>query len=143
MNSQDDKPIIYLTANDLYDINAQVTGALPFVRDRNMLQYAVRRPRLSLFGEPQFPSVLDKAAALMHSLAYHHLFADGNKRTAIRAVTRFLELNKIQPIWDEGTEYEFVLSVAKGEQTTDSIAEWLFTYSQTEPPKNEDSDYQP
>lgn len=129
MNSQNDRPIIYLTANDLYDINAQVIGDLPFVRDRNMLQYAVRRPRLSLFGEPQFPSLLGKAAALMHSLAYHHLFADGNKRTAIRAVTRFLELNGIHPNWDEPTEYEFVLSVAKGEQTTDSITEWLRSHS--------------
>ncbi len=137
MNSQDDKPIIYLTANDLYDINAQMIGELPFVRDRNMLQYAVRRPRLSLFGEPQFPSVLDKAAALMHSLAYHHLFADGNKRTAIRAVTRFLELNGIQPNWDERTEYEFVLSVAKGEQTTDSIAAWLGQHSRIEQLKDE------
>ncbi len=43
---------------------------------------AAKRPALVLFGETQFPTLLDKAASVLHSLAYHHLFADGNKRTA-------------------------------------------------------------
>jgi death-on-curing protein len=117
--------IVYLTTNDIYNINAAVTGDLPFVRDRHLLHSAAHRPMLRLFGQEQFPTLLDKAAALLESLAYHHLFADGNKRTAIQAVTLFLEQNGIQPRWDAVTEYAFVLSVAKGEQTTQSIAAWL------------------
>jgi death-on-curing protein len=119
------KSITYLTANDLYNINEEVTGALPFVRDRHLLLSAARRPMLQLFGQEQFPTLLDKAAALLESLARHHLFVDGNKRTAIRAVTMFLEANDIRPNWQAQDEYDFVLSVAKGEQELPAIVAWL------------------
>jgi death on curing protein len=128
-NSPDDneprKSITYLTANDFYSINEEVTGELPFVRDRHLLLSAARRPMLQLFGQEQFPTLLDKAAALLESLARHHLFVDGNKRTAIRAVTLFLEANDVRPIWKAQEEYDFVLSVAKGEQEIPAIVAWL------------------
>ena len=68
MNSQNDDfvdPEHILSANDLYNINSEVTGQMPFVRDHQLLQSAVRRPYLILFGEEQFPSLIDKAAATM------------------------------------------------------------------------------
>jgi death-on-curing protein len=125
MNSPDDSEITYLTANELYSINEEVTGELPYVRDRHSLQYAARRPYIMVFGQEQFPTLLEKAAALMDSLAHNHLFGDGNKRTAIRAVTMFLEANGVQPAWSEADAMEFVLSVAKGEQTVETILAWL------------------
>lgn len=117
--------IIYLTADDLYNINAEVTQALPYVRDRNLLLSAVNRPKLSFYGQPQFPTLHDKAAALLESLAYHHLFADGNKRTALKAVTLFLQRNGWQPTWSEQAEYEYILQVAQGKQTIEQMAAWL------------------
>lgn len=117
--------IIYLTANDLYNINEEVTQALPYVRDRHLLLSAVERPRLSFYNQPQFPTLHDKAAAVLESLAYHHLFADGNKRTALRAVTLFLEANGWQPIWGEQEEYDYILEVAQGRHTPADIAVWL------------------
>jgi len=107
-----------------------VTEGLPHVRDRHLLQSAARRPRLSLYGQPQFPTLHDKAAAVMHSLAYHHLFADGNKRTAIRAVKLFLEANGIRPIWTEAEIEAFVLRVAKGAVDVPEIANWLRDHTQ-------------
>jgi death-on-curing protein len=118
-------PIIYLTANDLYNINEEVTGMLPYVRDRHLLLSAVKRPQLSLFDEPQFPTLHDKAAALLESLAYHHLFADGNKRTALRAVTLFLEVNGWRAAWSDEEEYAYILEVAQGRHTVQDIAAWL------------------
>jgi death-on-curing protein len=117
--------VVYLTASDLYNINDSVTGGHTFVRDRAGLEYAVRRPSISLYGEAQFPTVIDKAAALLHSLAYHHLFADGNKRTALVALTRFLTLNGWEPAWSETEQYAFVLEVAQGKHDVDAIAAWL------------------
>lgn len=125
MNSPDDKRIIYLTVNDLFNINEEVTGELPFVRDHHSLHYAARRPMIRLFGEEQFPTLIEKAAALLDSLAHHHLFADGNKRTALRAVTLFLEANDVRVLWSETAAGEFVLSVARGEQDIGTIAAWL------------------
>ncbi|MFQ3647420.1 MAG: type II toxin-antitoxin system death-on-curing family toxin [Anaerolineae bacterium] len=121
--------IIYLTADDLYNINAQVTQALPYVRDRHLLLSAVNRPKLSFYGQSQFPTLHDKAAALLESLAYHHLFADGNKRTALLAVTRFLEVNGWQPTWSAQAEYDYILQVAQGKQTLEQIAAWLRAHS--------------
>lgn len=121
---------IYLTVNDLYNINEAVTEGLPYVRDRHLLQSAARRPRLSFYGQPQFPTLHDKAAAVMHSLAYHHLFADGNKRTAIRAVKLFLEANGIRPTWTEAEIEAFVLRVAQGEADVPEIAGWLRDHTQ-------------
>jgi death-on-curing protein len=130
MNSPDDKlPLRILSANDLYNINEEVTGYAPFVRDHNLLRSAVRRPFLILFGEEQFPTMLDKAAALLHSLAYHHLFADGNKRTAARATAIFLESNGITPRWSAAEMQDFVLEVAKGEVEVEAISLWLASHT--------------
>jgi death on curing protein len=121
---------VYLTVNDLYNINEQVTERLPYVRDRHLLRSAAQRPTMSLFGQPQFPTVYDKAAALLHSLAYHHLFADGNKRTAARALHLFLNANGLQLTSSEDAEYRFILSVAKGERDIEAIASWLQGHTQ-------------
>src|SRR5690606_21083636 len=96
--------------------------------DLQLLNSAARRPALVLFGEPQFPTLVDKAAALLHSLAYHHLFVDGNKRTALRAVALFLMINGHRLTWDAATEAAFVLEVAQGKYDVAQIAERLAGY---------------
>ena len=128
MNSPADKPVRYLTYSDIYNINHTVTNGDTFVRDMHLLQSAVKRPALKVFGEQQFPTLLDKAAALIHSLAYHHLFADGNKRTAVQAVTLFLEWNGYEVTWKYDTEYPFILEVAQGKHDVEAIAAWLASY---------------
>ena len=125
MNLPDDKPVRYLTALELYNINQDVTGHEPFVRDFHLLKSAAKRPGITVFGQAQFPTLVEKAAALLESLAYHHLFVDGNKRTAVRAVERFLELNGYKVEWHFDEEYSFVLEVAQGLQPVEQIAAWL------------------
>lgn len=139
MNSQNDKsrPLRILSAGDLYHINEEVTGHTPLVRDQQLLRSAVQRPFLILFGEEQFPTLLEKAASIMYSLAAHHLFADGNKRTAARATTVFLEANGIATTWADDEIYEFVLRIAKGELNVAEIAAWLEDRTQTMPISDE------
>jgi death on curing protein len=124
MNSRSAKGVRYLTAEDLINLNAAITGD-PMIRDVHLLHSAVRRPKLMLFGEPQFPTLADKAAALLESLAYHHLFVDGNKRTAVQAVGLFLERNSARFAYDPARDAEFVLAVARGDQTIEAIAAWI------------------
>lgn len=118
----------YLTVSDLYNINYEVTEGETAIRDVHLLSSAAARPAISLFGQPQFPTLLEKAAALIHSLAYHHLFIDGNKRTAVRAVTLFLEMNGHTVAWDYQAEYPFILEVAQGKCEIPEIAAWLVQY---------------
>jgi death-on-curing protein len=128
MSLSDDKPIYYLSASDLYNLNDEVTGGHTHVRDIHLLHSAAKRPTLTVFGEEQFPTITDKAAALLHSLAYHHLFADGNKRTALRAVTLFLRANGYLLTWDDKTEYDFILEIAQGKYDAEQVAERLKAY---------------
>ena len=134
MNSQNDNlPNQILSANDLYNINSEVTGRMPFLREHQLLQSVVARPYIVVFGEEQFPSLIDKAAATLHALAAYHVFADGNKRTAIRATQMFLEANGVRPTWDEDEVREFVLGIAKGEVDLDDVKLWLHDHTETRP----------
>lgn len=128
MHLSDNKRVEYLSASDLYNLNDEVTSGHTYVRDVHLLNSAAKRPAIVVFGEEQFPTLIDKAAALLHSLAYHHLFADGNKRTALRAVTLFLEKNRHTLTWDDATEYALLLEIAQGKYDVAQIAERLAPY---------------
>ncbi len=127
MTSQD--PIHYLTPAELYAAAEEVLGRQPDVRDRHLLRSAAARPMLSAFGHEAYPSLLDKAAALLHSLAAHHLFYDGNKRAATRATILFLQRNGLQPAWDAESIYNFVLEVAQNQHDVPAIAQWLAAHT--------------
>ena len=121
--------IRYLSAADIYVINEKIVGHRPNVRDRKLLRSAADRPAIRVFGEEQFPTLLDKAAAILHSIAYHHLFSDGNKRTAREAVILFLEANGYQHTWQADEAQAFILEVAQGTHEVEVISEWLATYT--------------
>lgn len=126
MNSRSAEPIRYLDRGDLINLNDSVTGDV-MIRDLRLLDSAVARPRIHLFGQAQFPTLADKAAALLHSLAYHHLFVDGNKRTAILAVRLFAARNGWRFVYDaeDATDVAFILEVAQGRHDPEAIAVWL------------------
>jgi death-on-curing protein len=132
MNSQNNKGKT-LSANDLYNINSEVTGRMPFLREHQLLQSVVARPYIVVFGEEQFPTLIDKAAATMHALAAYHVFADGNKRTAVLATRLFLEANDIRPLWSEEEVREFVLGIAKDEIDLEGVKAWLYKHTEARP----------
>lgn len=125
--------INYLTPNDIYDIAGQVLGRRPDVRDRHLLRSAAMRPMLYAFGQEAYPTLLDKAGALLHSLAEHHLFFDGNKRTATAATLEFLDRNGLRPTWSEAEIYDFVLEVAQSRHDVESVAKWLGEHTEPKP----------
>jgi death-on-curing protein len=121
--------IDYLSAAEIYSINEQVVGHPPQVRDRHLLRSAVARPMTRYFGEEAYPTLLDKAAALLHSLAAHHLFYDGNKRTARQATTLFLRNNGMKVTWSEDEAYNYILEIAMHQHDVDDIATWLAAHT--------------
>jgi death-on-curing protein len=122
MNPDD---IRYLTAAEIYEIAEKTLGRKPDVRDRHLLRSAAARPLTQAFGEYAYPTLLDKAAALLHSLAAHHLFFDGNKRTATAATLRFLDENGLEPTWNVDEIYQYVLEIAQNRHDVEDIARWL------------------
>jgi death-on-curing protein len=117
--------IYYLSAAEIYEIAEKTLGRKPDVRDRHLLRAAAARPMIYAFGESAYPTLLDKAAALLHSLAAHHLFYDGNKRTATAATLRFLDQNGLRPTWNADEIYQYVLEIAQNRHDVPDIAQWL------------------
>jgi death-on-curing protein len=84
------------------------------LHDFGLLESAVMRPQTTVFGEDAYPTVLDKAGALMHSLARNHAFVDGNKRTAVVATLLFLEVNGYKDRANDGELVSLALDAAEG-----------------------------
>ncbi len=62
-------------------------------RNPEMIGSAVARPFHSAFGRDAYPTTIEKAVALFHSLIANHPFYNGNKRTAVIAIDSFLLAN--------------------------------------------------
>jgi death-on-curing protein len=95
------------------------------VRDMNLLESAAARPMQSVFGEDAYPTLSEKAAALLHSLARNHPFADGNKRTALLAALLMLAVNGQRPRWEAAEALQQVVAVAEGHADAPAFAAWL------------------
>jgi death-on-curing protein len=95
------------------------------VRDVGLLDSASARPRASAFGKHAYPTVPEKAAALLHSIARNHALVDGNKRLAWLAAVVFLDLNGHEPALGDDEAFALVMSVAEGESDVATIANGL------------------
>lgn len=107
--------ILYLQAEHVAQINADQVGP-GGIRDVGLIESACMRPQATAFGEDAYPTIWEKAAALLQSLARNHAFVDGNKRTAWMATVTFLRANghQLDQPLDEDASEEFVLAVATG-----------------------------
>lgn len=63
------------------------------LRDIALLESAVYRSQATFGGIDLYPSIFEKAGALVHSLLLNHPFVDGNKRTAMASMLVFLDIN--------------------------------------------------
>ncbi len=120
----------YLTPMEIYDAAAEALGETPVARDPHLVRVAAARPLLRAFGTEAYPTLMDKAAALLHALAAHHVFWDGNKRAATRATIRFLHKNGLQPTWTHDEMVAFVLAIAQNQLDLPAIADWLAAHTQ-------------
>ena len=106
--------MIYLDLDDLLHIGRRTLGAVE-VRDVGLLESALARPKASAFGEDAYPGLLEKAAALLHSLARNHALVDGNKRLALAGTLAFLGIDGLRLTLDNDGAYDLVVAVATGE----------------------------
>lgn len=106
--------MIYLDLEDLLHVAARALGGEPEVRDHGLLESALARPQATAFGKDAYPTLNEKAAALLHSLARNHALVDGNKRLALAGTIAFLGLNGIRLTLTNDEAYEFTIAVATG-----------------------------
>ncbi|WP_229663228.1 type II toxin-antitoxin system death-on-curing family toxin [Microbacterium album] len=84
------------------------------VRDAGLLASAVARPEAGFGGTDVYPTLAEKAAALLESLARNHPLVDGNKRTAWMLTLHFLALNGVRHTFTTDEAFDYVVGVASG-----------------------------
>lgn len=78
----------------------------------------------TLFGEPLYTTLYEKAAAIGWRIIVGHVFHDGNKRTGMEACRIFLDLNGYTMHMDRGV-IDTALKIAKREMEFPEFVEWL------------------
>lgn len=106
--------MIYLDLEDLLLIAARVVEGDVQVRDVGLLESAAQRPRTKVFGADAYPSLHDKAAALLHSVVSNHALVDGDKRLGLASVIAFLGINGWRLTLSNDDAYDLVMTVASG-----------------------------
>lgn len=117
-----------LTLNEVLAVHDQVmrqSGGAVGVLSLSALESALAQPRMTFGGADLYPTLVEKAAALGHSLIANHPFVDGNKRTGHAAMEVFLMVNgfEIQASVDE--QEQVILQVAAGAMKREEFIQWL------------------
>ena len=101
----------YLDVEDLLHI-VELEAIGP-VRDLGLLDSATARPRSSAFGVDAYPTLHEKAAALLDSVVGNHALVDGNKRLGWLATVAFYWINGQLLLAPEDDAYDLVIGVAE------------------------------
>ncbi len=98
-----------------------------------LLDLAIRRPWTSAFGEEQFKTPFDKAAAIAESIAHNSPFTDGNKRTASVAMRLMLELYEYELRNRQEDRIELLTRTAAGEIGFENVRDYIARYAVLRP----------
>jgi death-on-curing protein len=118
----------YLTVAQVLRIHQRliaVSEGDPAVLDLGKIESAAAQPRMTFDGEPLYPTLALKAAALAFSLCKNHGFQDGNKRISHAAMELFLMRNghEIEAHVDE--QEQVFLQLAAGDLDRERFTAWV------------------
>jgi death on curing protein len=109
----------------IHDEQIAEHGGSDGVRDMNVIESAIARPRqLVNFGDPT-PDMAALAATLAFGLAKNHGFVDGNKRTSAVATETFLALNGVKVTASDEEIVQVWTDIGAGQMGEDELADWL------------------
>ena len=100
------------------------------IRDLNALNAAIQRPYSTFDGKDLYPTIYDKAAALVESLVRNHAFIDGNKRIGYVMLRFFLIESGYDLSASQTDKYNFIIEISKGNLDFDSIKKWIVQNAQ-------------
>lgn len=107
--------MIHLTTDEALHVARRTLGADYAVRDVGLLEAAVARPAASVGGNDAYPTLVEKAAALVHSAVRNHALVDGNKRLGLMLLVVFLGVNGVRLHASNDQAYDFIVAIAEGE----------------------------
>ena len=120
--------MMYLTLEDILGIRDQIAEAyndLFEIMSFNGLMSALAAPRRSAFGAEVFPTLAEKAGALVYALVQNHPFWDGNKRIAAAALQQFLGRNGVTLAASAAELEAFTTEIARGALRDNAVPVWV------------------
>jgi death-on-curing protein len=99
-------------------------GGVPGLRDEDLLESALARPR-QRFTYDATTDLAALAAAYGFGLARNHPYSDGNKRVAFVTMGMFLGLNGLEFTASEAEVVTTLVALASGTVDEDTLADWI------------------
>lgn len=99
-------------------------GGLPGLRDENLLESALARPRHK-WTYKRKPDLATLAAAYAFGIVRNHPFRDGNKRVGFLTAVTFLGINGYELEAGEAEIVAMVRAAAAGESSEVDLARWV------------------
>jgi len=115
--------IEYLTLDDVLALIEDL-GVGP-IRDIGLLDTAVHRPQVTMYGNDAYPDLDEKAAVLLESLVRNHALINGNKRIGWLATVVFYGLNDVELEAPDDDAYDLVIAIASSATTYQDAASHL------------------
>jgi len=127
--------MIYLELEDILVIRDRLSEAhadrFEIMSPHGLLS-ALAAPRRSAFGAEAFPTLSDKAGALVYALIQNHPFWDGNKRIATGALQLFLARNRAGLAADAPAIKSFTSAIARGALRDRDLVAWVSDHIEDE-----------
>ena len=120
----------YLDIESLVMLADLAVGGQAQVRDMGLLSSAAARPASGFGDFEAYPSLFEKAGALLHSLVRNHALVDGNKRLGWTATVVFCDINGMWIEAPDDEAYDLVIAVAEGRLDVPEIAASLQRWGQ-------------
>ena len=117
-----------LVVDAVHDEQLREHGGLPGIRDENVLESALARPRRKWRYTDQ-TDVPTLAAAYAFGLVRNHPYRDGNKRIGLLAMVTFLGMNGHDLHATEAEVVAEILALADGSLSEEALAGWIRQHS--------------
>jgi death-on-curing protein len=103
MTGENNRPIRYLTRQDIADIHADLSAEVLGDGDEPLPEFRYGRqheidaliaaPQRRFFGREAYPTLAEKAAIIFYTVNRKHIFPNGNKRMSTACLMTFLLFN--------------------------------------------------
>ena len=117
-----------LVVDAIHNDQLREHGGLPGLRDENLLESALARPRQkwSYAARIDVPAL---AAAYAFGLVQNHPYRDGNKRIGFLAMITFLGVNGYEFSASEADVVREIVALADGKVSEAALAAWVRQHS--------------
>jgi death-on-curing protein len=105
MTEENNRPIRYLTRQDIADIHSDLSAQvlrdgdepLPVFRygKQHEIDALIAVPRHRFYDRDAYPTLADKAAIIFYTVNRRHIFPNGNKRMSTACLLTFLLINGV------------------------------------------------